>query len=65
MKINLINLYKQMFSIRMFDEKLLELFSMKKISGFLHPSHGHEAIAVGVINAIQKNDQVVSYYIGH
>ena len=54
-----------MLMIRRFDEKLLDLFFQRKMSGFVHTSLGHEAIAVGAISALQSQDQVVSYYRGH
>lgn len=52
-------LYKQMFLIRTFEEKLLELFSFGEIKGTVHTCLGQEACAVGVMNAINKDLDVV------
>ncbi|NJO22090.1 MAG: pyruvate dehydrogenase (acetyl-transferring) E1 component subunit alpha, partial [Sphingomonadales bacterium] len=54
-----------MLRIRRFEEKAAELYSATKIRGFMHLYNGEEAIAVGVIQAIQPDDAVVATYREH
>jgi len=51
--------YEKMFLIRTFDSKLLELFSEGKIKGTVHTSLGQEACAVGLISALDKEQDIV------
>ena len=60
-----LNLYQKMVRIRYVDDALLDLFKKGIISGFLHTYHGHESIGVGIVSALSKSDQIVSYYRGH
>lgn len=57
--------YYQMFLIRSFEEKCVELYSNQKIRGFLHLYIGEEAIAVGVMNNLSKDDSIISTYREH
>ena len=43
-----LDLLRQMLRIRRFEERCVELYSAKKIRGFLHLYIGEEAVAVGV-----------------
>ena len=54
-----------MYLIRKFESLLLELFSRGEISGTTHTYIGQEAIAVGVINHLSKNDTVISNHRCH
>jgi len=56
---------KQMLRIRRFEEKCSELYQQEKIRGFLHLYIGEEAVAVGVISALQPQDAVVATYREH
>ncbi|WP_303983505.1 pyruvate dehydrogenase (acetyl-transferring) E1 component subunit alpha [Dongia mobilis] len=58
-------LYKEMLRIRRFEEKCAELYTQEKIRGFLHLYIGEEAIAVGVMQALQPADAVVATYREH
>jgi pyruvate dehydrogenase E1 component alpha subunit len=58
-------LLHQMLRIRRFEEKAAELYSAMKIRGFMHLYNGEEAIAVGVMQALQPEDAVVSTYREH
>jgi pyruvate dehydrogenase E1 component alpha subunit len=58
-------LLKQMIRIRRFEEKCVELYTQEKIRGFLHVYDGEEAIAVGVIPVLEKNDRIVATYREH
>ena len=57
--------YSKMLLIRRFEEKCVELYSNQKIRGFLHLYIGEEAIAVGVMNALDKDDAVLATYREH
>jgi pyruvate dehydrogenase E1 component alpha subunit len=58
-------LYTAMQRIRRFEEKCVELYSATKIRGFLHVYIGEEAIAVGVMRALDPEDAVVATYREH
>ena len=62
---HLLALLKQMIRIRRFEEKCAELYSQEKIRGFLHLYDGEEAVAVGVIPALEKRDHIVATYREH
>lgn len=51
--------YQQMTLIRMVEERLLELFSQGLIFGTTHTSIGQEANAVGVLNALDRDRDIV------
>jgi pyruvate dehydrogenase E1 component alpha subunit len=61
----LIDLYRQMILIRRFEEKSAEAYSIGKIGGFCHLYIGQEAVAVGSISAIRKDDYVLTSYREH
>lgn len=58
-------LYEQMLLIRRFEERCVELYGAGKIRGFLHLYDGEEAVAVGVMRALQEDDAVVATYREH
>jgi pyruvate dehydrogenase E1 component alpha subunit len=55
----------QMMLIRRFEEKSAELYTKEKIRGFLHLYVGEEAVAVGVMQALIPEDNVLSTYREH
>lgn len=57
--------FKQMYLIRKFEELLFDLFSKGEISGTIHTYLGQEAIAVGTINHLTKDDTVISNHRCH
>jgi pyruvate dehydrogenase E1 component subunit alpha len=61
----LIGLYRQMLLIRRFEEKSAEAYSMGKIGGFCHLYIGQEAVAVGALSVIRKDDYVLTSYREH
>ena len=61
----LIELYRQMILIRRFEEKSAEAYVAGKIGGFCHLYIGQEAVGVGAISAIRKDDYVLSSYREH
>lgn len=58
-------LYRQMLRIRRFESKCVELYQAQKIRGFLHLYDGEEAVAVGVMTALEARDAVVATYREH
>ncbi|MGR5130740.1 pyruvate dehydrogenase (acetyl-transferring) E1 component subunit alpha [Vibrio alfacsensis] len=62
---HLLEQLEKMLRIRRFEEKCAELYAQEKIRGFLHLYIGEEAIAVGVMSALNQNDQIVATYREH
>ena len=60
-----LSLLRAMVRIRRFEEKCAELYSASEIRGFLHLYVGEEAVAVGVMNALEADDAVVATYREH
>lgn len=58
-------LYQQMLRIRRFEAKCVALYQAQQIRGFLHLYDGEEAVAVGVMSALQPGDAVVATYRDH
>lgn len=58
-------LLRQMLLIRRFEEKSAELYTLGKIHGFLHLYIGEEAVAVGAMQALSADDEIVSTYREH
>jgi pyruvate dehydrogenase E1 component alpha subunit len=58
-------LYRQMLRIRQFEARCVELYQVQKIRGFLHLYDGEEAVAVGVMGALEPRDAVVATYREH
>ena len=61
----LIELYRQMLLIRRFEEKSAEVYVAGKIGGFCHLYIGQEAVGVGAISTVRKNDYVLGSYREH
>jgi pyruvate dehydrogenase E1 component alpha subunit len=59
------DLLLQMLLVRRFEEKCVELYSTMKIRGFLHLYIGEEAVAVGVMQALEPQDAIVATYREH
>jgi pyruvate dehydrogenase E1 component alpha subunit len=60
-----LELLSGMVRIRRFEERCVELYSREAIRGFMHLSIGEEAVAVGVMSALEPDDAVVSTYREH
>ena len=60
-----IKIYKYMLRIRRFEERAAQLYGMGHIGGFCHLYIGQEAVVVGVLMTIEKNDSVVTTYRDH
>ena len=59
------NLFKNMVLIRKFEEKILELFSLGKISGTTHTYIGQEANAVGIFSILDGDEIIFSNHRCH
>ena len=64
-KEKLVDLYRQMLTIRAFEEKLLEANERHLITGTAHTYIGEEAVAVGVCAALDEGDYLTSTHRGH
>ncbi|MGB5075990.1 MAG: pyruvate dehydrogenase (acetyl-transferring) E1 component subunit alpha [Sphingorhabdus sp.] len=60
-----LELLQEMIRIRRFEEKCGELYQQEKIRGFLHLYIGEEAVAVGIMQALEPEDAVVATYREH
>jgi acetoin:2,6-dichlorophenolindophenol oxidoreductase subunit alpha len=61
----LVQMYAGMVRVRLFEERVRELFAGGRIPGFLHTSVGQEATAVGAAAALRGDDYVLSTHRGH
>lgn len=60
-----IELYEQMVRIRRFEERSLRAYQQGHIGGFLHLYIGQEAVAVGSVSSMSKDDHVITAYRDH
>src|SRR5437870_13738678 len=58
-------MFRQMLLIRRFEEKCAESYSLGKIGGFCHLYIGQEAVAVGAISLLRRDDYVLTSYREH
>jgi pyruvate dehydrogenase E1 component alpha subunit len=54
-----------MLEIRLFEEKVQELFMQGKIEGTTHLCQGQEAVSVGAVSALRDDDYLTITYRGH
>src|SRR5256712_7964033 len=60
-----LHMYEQMLKIRVFEENVNELYTTGKMPGLAHLYIGQEAIAVGVCEALRRDDYITSTHRGH
>lgn len=60
-----LDMYEQMAKIRAFEEQVNELYKGAKMPGLAHLYSGEEAIAVGVCQALEREDYITSTHRGH
>ncbi|KIO68555.1 MULTISPECIES: thiamine pyrophosphate-dependent dehydrogenase E1 component subunit alpha [Bacillaceae] len=58
-------IYEKMNDIRLFEDKVHEIFSSGEIPGFVHLYAGEEAVATGVCAHLNDNDYITSTHRGH
>jgi TPP-dependent pyruvate/acetoin dehydrogenase alpha subunit len=61
----LLHMYEQMLKIRVFEEHVNELYMSAKMPGLAHLYSGEEAVAVGVCEALRRDDYITSTHRGH
>lgn len=61
----LIDLYNMMLKIRLFEEKVVDLYARGFIPGLAHIYIGEEAVACGACAALRKDDYITSTHRGH
>ena len=64
-KEKLLRLYRQMVAIRLFEERVNDLYTRALMPGLAHLYIGEEAIAVGVCEALRRDDYITSTHRGH
>src|SRR6202162_3033666 len=57
--------YRQMASIRLFEEQVNEVYTRALMPGLAHLYTGEEAVAVGVCEALRIDDYITSTHRGH
>src|SRR5882757_2766301 len=61
----LLHMYKQMVSIRLFEEQVNDLYTRALMPGLAHLYIGEEAVAVGICEALRVDDYITSTHRGH
>ena len=64
-KQKLVEMLWKMVEIRLFEEKVFELYGQNLVPGTIHLYAGEEAVAVGVCSALEKEDYITSTHRGH
>ncbi|MBI1294173.1 ABC transporter substrate-binding protein [bacterium] len=60
-----LHMYEQMCKIRAFEDAANELYTSAKMPGLAHLYIGEEAVAVGVCEALRRDDYITSTHRGH
>ena len=60
-----LRMYEQMLKIRIFEEHVNVLYLSAKMPGLAHLYTGEEAVAVGVCEALHRDDYITSTHRGH
>ena len=58
-------MYRNMVSIRLFEQQVNELYTRALMPGLAHLYIGEEAVAVGVCEALKRTDYITSTHRGH
>src|SRR6187455_3483338 len=61
----LIRLYDRMVAIRLFEERVNDLYTRALMPGLAHLYIGEEAIAVGICESLHRDDYITSTHRGH
>jgi TPP-dependent pyruvate/acetoin dehydrogenase alpha subunit len=64
-KKELIDMYRKMVRIRLFEERVVKEFAAGNIPGFVHVYSGEEAVAVGACANLRTKDYITSTHRGH
>jgi TPP-dependent pyruvate/acetoin dehydrogenase alpha subunit len=60
-----LRMYRRMVMIRLFEEQVNELYTRALMPGLAHLYVGEEAVAVGICEALRKEDYITSTHRGH
>jgi len=60
-----LRMYRHMVSIRAFEERVNDLYTRALMPGLAHLYIGEEAVAVGVCEALNREDYITSTHRGH
>ena len=63
--LQLLNMYRTMLRIRLFEERVLDLFKRGKMYGAVHLYLGEEAVATGACSALNRDDYITGTHRGH
>jgi acetoin:2,6-dichlorophenolindophenol oxidoreductase subunit alpha len=58
-------MYRQMLTIRLFEEQVNDLYTRALMPGLAHLYIGEEAVAVGICEALRRADTITSTHRGH
>jgi acetoin:2,6-dichlorophenolindophenol oxidoreductase subunit alpha len=61
----LVHMYRRMSSIRLFEERVNDLYTRALMPGLAHLYIGEEAVAVGVCETLRTDDYITSTHRGH
>jgi TPP-dependent pyruvate/acetoin dehydrogenase alpha subunit len=61
----LLHMYRQMTAIRLFEERVNDLYTRALMPGLAHLYIGEEAVAVGICEALGPDDYITSTHRGH
>jgi TPP-dependent pyruvate/acetoin dehydrogenase alpha subunit len=61
----LLHMHRQMLRIRLFEEQVNDLYKTARMPGLAHLYSGEEAVAVGVCQALRRDDYITSTHRGH
>ncbi len=64
-KEKLLKMYRCMYRIRRFEERLYLMFLSGEVPGTIHQCNGQEAVAAGVCENLDENDLITSTHRGH
>jgi pyruvate dehydrogenase E1 component alpha subunit len=62
---DLLAMYEQMLLIRVFETEAERQYKAARVGGYCHLSSGQEATCVGVVDAMQEDDLLVTGYRSH
>ncbi len=60
-----LQMFRKMVAIRLFEEQVNELYTRALMPGLAHLYVGEEAVAVGICEALRRDDYITSTHRGH
>ena len=64
-KDTLLDLYTTMLTIRLFEDRIVDLYARGEVPGLVHLYIGEEAVATGICEALRDDDYITSTHRGH